>query len=718
MQAFIEKAAALNDWHWHGGYYQWVFYAGIVLVLIFEKRKTARIIFGWLPVVYLLCIYNPLFMKAMDFAGAGGKQYFVRLFSFMPLMYTIAKGMVCLLEKTEGWLKLILVCAACAVLCLTGYDIFSQGWYVRADNYAKVSKDTYEVMEALKKEGDSVSVAPIYPVTTYLRQAADFVTPYAREQDSFGDRLMADPPDVIEVMETAGERDMDFILTCRTDETIRAFLEYGYEPYALTENLAVYRVADVDRRKRTLNEKRQVTAVTEYDAEGNPKPDKDEGYMTVTYEYDSHNYRIKESYLDGNGDPFVISDGYASACRTYSERGLLKSCRYLDADGKPVLYEGRYETRCDYDLLGNPVRESYYDADGNPMEREDVLYAARTMEYNSDGLLTDEKYFNTKGEPTACSKGYAERKQRYKGEEISWEGYYDTEGKLIVRSGGYAAVSRDFDARDNLIREIYLDEQEKPVRCSKGYAGLEREYDENGNMLREQFLDENGKLLCMDGGYALRIREFNENNKVRREAYFGENGEPVLAEDGYHAFEREYNESGRAAEEHYYGTDDEPILTEEGYHGIAWEYDDSGHIISEQYYGTDGRELALEQGNSKYIKRYDKEGNMTAKVYMLSGRPVMISRGYASFTCDYDAMGNLTRESYFDEKGKPVTRDKGYAEIRYTYDPWSRVTEESHYDTEGNLTDDVSGVARIIKTYDGQDLAGEIRLDKDGNTVE
>ncbi|MCR5012571.1 MAG: DMT family transporter, partial [Lachnospiraceae bacterium] len=472
MQAFLNRVKEFSSYHWQGGVYQWIFYAGIILVLIFEKRKTIKVIFGWMPVAYLICIYNPLFWSAMSFAGATTyNSYFARMFSFIPLMYTIAMGIVCLLGKVQGWLKFLLVGIVCVFLGITGTSIFSQDWYTSAKNPNKVSQDAYEValvMKDAETEDGNIRIATIEPVTNYMRQLADFITPYARNLDTLAYVLSADPPDVMVALKMAGEQDMDYILTHRTEATINAFAEQGYEPYALTTNMAIYKVTGVKRTRRTLNESRQVVAITQYDENGNIIRAK-AGYSIVAYEYDENGFRTVARYLDEDGNPVDINGGYASFHQEYSDRGLVKSTIYKDKNGNPVLIEGRFETRNDYNIYGKLIKESYYDEQGKPMLRTDGLYASREIKYNNNGIIIGEKYFDTEGDPCISASEYAEvRRELDENSRVIREAYYDAQGNSCAILAGYAAFSREYDEMGNLLYETYYDAENNLTKRNTG----------------------------------------------------------------------------------------------------------------------------------------------------------------------------------------------------------------------------------------------------------
>lgn len=520
MRSFLEQARALSEFYWQGSLYRWIFYTGLLLVIVFAKRRSARMIFGWVPLCFLICLYNPLFMRLMGLAGAGDRQYFVRMFSFMPMMYTIAYGLVSLLGRLKGLTKLLAVCAACLLLCLAGRNVFGMDWYTRASNFEKVSADTLQAVEALQSApGQDISVVTIDPVTNYMRQVANVITPYARDMDALGHLLMEDPPDVMNVMTQAGAFGYDYIMARRTKATLKAFKKAGYKPFALTDNLAIFKVEGVDRMIRVYNAKRQVTAMTCVDKNGHIQPTP-AGYATVAYEYDKNYNRVRETYLDENGAPYAVDGLYTTIRRTFSPRGLLKTCAYFDADGEPALVFGRYETRYSYSPTGILTGEAYFDRDGQPMNRTDFRNASRTIQYDPNGLVIREDY-------------------------------YDTAGNYVITGNGYAIYTREYTADNRLARENYFGTDGKPIRIPAGYAELNRFYDAAGNIVSEVYLDEAGNRIVSSSGYAEVRREYDGANRLIRETYWGADGSPVANTGGWHGFTLTYDEAGQVAEQQY-----------------------------------------------------------------------------------------------------------------------------------------------------------------------
>ena len=575
MQEFLEKAKGFNEWHWQGSPWQYLLYVGILLVLLFSKRKMFRLILGYLPLVYLICIYNPLFMAGLELMGVGGNQYFARMFSFMPMMYAIAAGIVFLIGRIpKSWLKFIVVVAVCAGLIVSGRSIYDQNWFVRAQNFAKVPNDVYEVGDILENTGDkNVGVATFDPITNYMRQVSDVVTSYARSPGSIWYMLNADPPDVQAVMKAAGEQGMDFMTSRRTDTTIQAFHDAGYEPYALTEKLVIYEVAGVRKLVRTFNEKRQVVSVTVYDEEGNIEKDS-RGFSTTAYTYDDSGYQNGVTYLDEQGQPMIISEGYAGERWERSARGLILSSKYVNVEGQPILISGRYEFRSEYDLKGRVIRESFYDEAGAPMNRTDTFYASREIKYNGEGLNVEEIFYDVRGNLTQCSEGYAKVRRTYdEKKRLISERYYDEQDTLKKINSGYAEFRRIYDENGNMLSEAYYDIEGQLVQISAGYAEVQRIYDGDGKQLSEAYYDTKGNLILLPAGYAVLIREYDEDGNNVLERYEDGIGQLILRDTGYAIVRRVYNSLHQIITEAFFDVEGNPVNNSSGYATLERIYD-------------------------------------------------------------------------------------------------------------------------------------------------
>ena len=413
MRNTIDFFLSLNDLHWRGSAFQWFFYAAVLLTLFFEKRRMVRIVFGWMPLLYLLLIFNPVCIRLLNLAGLFNQAYFARLFSFMPLMYVIARGFMLLVGIANRWIKLVAVVAVCALICLTGHNMYLEPWFTRAENWEKVPQDTLEIIDAIDASADAnTSIAVIDASAVYLRQVSDFVMPYGRYHDQLGELLSTDPPDVHVVMEIAGRQDVEYVVARRTEATLQAFADQGYNPCALTSNYSIFSVAGVPRIQRTFNDKRQIVSITNQNAAGAAE-DTPAGYATIVYDYDKNGNRIRESYFDHEGNPLILPGGYHTVQTSWYANGRRESTKYLDLNHRPVLVGGRYETRYRYNIEGRIEEETYYDDQGKPMARTDGLYAAVKYRYMPFGDVSTEAYYDVDGKPVVSLGGYASIKWSY-----------------------------------------------------------------------------------------------------------------------------------------------------------------------------------------------------------------------------------------------------------------------------------------------------------------
>lgn len=95
----------------------------------------------------------------------------------------------------------------------------------------------------------------------------------------------------------------------------------------------------------------------------------DEGYAEYRREFNSRKKVVRESYYGVDGEPVENAYGYASLEREYDAAGNNTVVRYFDLNGAPVVTtEGYAEVRREYDEQNKLIRETCYDAQGQPTE--------------------------------------------------------------------------------------------------------------------------------------------------------------------------------------------------------------------------------------------------------------------------------------------------------------------------------------------------------------
>ena len=148
MSAFRDYLSSVVSVHWGNSPFQFFFYLGILLVLLLEKRREVRVVLGWLPLLFLLVIYNPLFGQVLSrVIPSKSWAYLSRLFTFVPLFYVVAHGAVLLLSRLKDGAKFLCVCLLGAVIALSGESVYHQYWMRPAANAEKAQTDAVEMVE-------------------------------------------------------------------------------------------------------------------------------------------------------------------------------------------------------------------------------------------------------------------------------------------------------------------------------------------------------------------------------------------------------------------------------------------------------------------------------------------------------------------------------------------------------------------------------------------
>lgn len=425
MKAFFDYFLEVNHIHWGDGPYQWIFYLGIVLILVFEKKRNVRRIVAWVPIAYLVTVFNPLFSKLLTLAGVGDWRYYARMFSFMPLIYVMAHGGSLLINKLQGWLKLTATILICVLIAFTGTNVYKVDWMQPAQNAAKIPNDVYEIRNLFAGSDKRISIATYDPVANYLRQEApELITPYAREIGDLGVLLTASPVDIADVMSSAGQMGIDYIEIPNDSE--EDFIAAGYTPFARLSNSLIYTVTGVSRTGKLLNDRNQVICQWFEDPEGKKKPG-NWGYASSTSEYDDNGYIKKIEYFDENGAPFEIMGEYASVEYKNSPRGLVKSEIYRDADLNILYRNGYAQLKYEYDHEGNLTGELYCDENGNPVYLANDFYASKKRQ--KTGNTVKEWYCDINGNRITCKEGYASIHKVYdEDNRLIAQRYFDLEG--------------------------------------------------------------------------------------------------------------------------------------------------------------------------------------------------------------------------------------------------------------------------------------------------
>ena len=222
---------------------------------------------------------------------------------------------------------------------------------------------------------------------------------------------------------------------------------------------------------------------------------------------DARCQQVSRTCVDIFDEPTACGiDSPARTVYSFDKRGRLVSRKHYNADQSPGLDAGYqvFEIRWQYDAVGNPVRESCYAYDGNPIVCATGDYHQVKRTYDHAGREIELRYLDESGTPTE-SVGTAVVRTRYDNYDhaVEWT-VVDADGELIEVNG--MTTRRElYDAAHRRFAIILLDRTGQPAPYTACYVGvtcpdeawhavrLVRGID--GRVTSNQFFDASGQLL-------------------------------------------------------------------------------------------------------------------------------------------------------------------------------------------------------------------------------
>lgn len=498
MQETIEFLKNLYAICWESYAYQGWFYLAILMILILEKDKLIRNLYGGYSLIILLIISNPIMIKvASAFFGKDNfTAYYCRLFSMIPLICIIAYAYMLLICRLDGFRKIMGVFVVSIMIMLGGNNIYLQDWFEPAENLAKIPNEVVQLCTYLHSDEKIIKIAVPSELVCYIRQAdAGLLMPYGRGTNGWGGLLDESPDYADEILHNAAQEGCDYIVSKRTDDWWNAFAAIGLQPEYITDNYYLYRVMNVEGKRYAYNQQRQVISITYVDSTQKPM-DSSMGYSRIEYKYDFQGRVIDEKYYDKEGNAYTTKQGYEGIQYIRDGQGRVVKQIFVDECEQPIMtILGYANVEYFYDLSGHVIYERYSDTEDNMCTNNNGCYGIE-YEYNEMNLVSREKYVNMERKAVLTTMGYASVEYEYDnaGKNI-YESYYDEEGIPIASKDGYYAVIREYDDNNNEIVQIYVDLEGKKVNNLLGYASLKYIRDENGNVTKIKYYDKNGVEL-------------------------------------------------------------------------------------------------------------------------------------------------------------------------------------------------------------------------------
>lgn len=467
----------------------------------------------------------------------------------------------------------------------------------------------------------------------------------------------------------------------------------------------------------------QQTGEAYYDVNRKPVLRSDMGCAGVKYEY--RDGKISKRSYYGTSDQLILRKdlGVAVIQSEYDSAGRVTFIRYYGTDEKPIISTKYCCAGFHYNYDNMQTNESdiiYIGLDGNSMIRKDLGYAHVHYEYDYDGNISRESYFDTQEKPILCKNGgYASYTYDYNKETNRAKyKFCDADGNPVIRSDhGYSCCEEHYENGKCMERRYYKPGETENsddvlvLRKDKGYAIVKYEYDEFGRCISEKFYDTNDAddtegtedaegtedklIISTEYQCAGFLYDYDKAGHEKSVGYIGTDGKPFIRGDRGFAFvEYEYNDRGLRISSRYYDVDvdtgKKTLIISTKYHcaGYDYQYDDRGNESERHYIGTDEKPMfRRDYGNVWNFKKYDDVGNLISETYYDNqNKPaVWRGRGYASLEYSREN-GNIREIRYYDTDHKlTIRKDTGYAVEKREYDDAGRCISSLYYDTNEQL---------------------------------
>ena len=224
----------------------------------------------------------------------------------------------------------------------------------------------------------------------------------------------------------------------------------------------------------------------------------DMGYATVCRMRDDNGQVVEERYLDANGDPVARYGDYYGLSYEYDETSTVIT--YLDAEGNPIILSDGYSIIVRTQVGGRASDDFYYNLNGQQVQCSGGYYGTH-REFNTEGQNTSLTFFDKDGHAVSSSSGYAIKTyQRDRNGTVVGEQYFDTEGNPVRSSLGQYGELYQRNEQGYIDRITYLDADSNPASTNTGYTILKRTYHRDGTADTDMYFDAEGNPKALSKG--------------------------------------------------------------------------------------------------------------------------------------------------------------------------------------------------------------------------
>jgi len=231
------------------------------------------------------------------------------------------------------------------------------------------------------------------------------------------------------------------------------------------------------------------------------------------------NYYINEStsYFDMQRFPMLNSENYFQEKNNFDENHNLLSIQYLDSELKTInaiFGDVSYaEIKFKYDENQNQIEKAYFDADGVPSLDENLISVYKTK-YDQYGNTLQIDRYNAELALLNSTMSFATVKYKYDSNlMLTEEAFYNAKGELWQDEDGVARYIFEI-TNGNITKRKFFNSQNKATIHLTGVYQIEYTYDANSNVILVRFLNKKGKKMNNLEGIHTVTYTYNENNLI------------------------------------------------------------------------------------------------------------------------------------------------------------------------------------------------------------
>ncbi len=308
-------------------------------------------------------------------------------------------------------------------------------------------------------------------------------------------------------------------------------------------------------------------------------------------DFDKNNRCVAEYYFDAQNRP-VINNEYGSygTIISYDDKGQLAMLKRVDAEGNTMIPDNPTnqisQERYTRDEKGSLVKVEYLDPDGSLSAR--LGFASYVADYDLLGRPVRYSYYDKEGKAIGGPNFFASWEIKYCSPDSTQHDFYDIEGKHIIRETqvNENGLEKSMTWTDSLGHLVFY---ANPSITNKAFARRETFFDERHNCVEKRYYGEDGALLTPDRGFAYELFSYDDRGNLTELRMYDNEKKPMNdPASGAAVVLFTYDDLGHTTGKQWLDAEGKAASTRWGYSREQGIYDEYGNIVSTTYTLPDG----------------------------------------------------------------------------------------------------------------------------------